>query len=170
MRMLAFVACLVLLPSAHAPAQTTTPLMEVSAAYSLVNGDGRQWNGWLASGSVTIVRWFGVAAEIGTNHNSERYNFGGQQYEEKRKRGFVGVGPRFVARGGAVTGFAHFLVGPEEFAGANELGMQAGGGADFWIAKRVALRAGFDGRVSWYDDPEGSWRFHAGAVLALGGR
>lgn len=172
MRALALVSCLLVLHALPATAQENTPLVELAGAYSVVNADGRQFNGWLASGSVSIMRAFGVTAEAGVNHHTERFTFiDGQEYTFRSKRKFYGLGPRVVARGRTVTGFAHVLVGAEDTFGKNMFALQPGGGVDVWVVPAFAVRAGVDGRINWYEDEqEGSWRFHVGGVVALGSR
>ncbi|MDH4064538.1 MAG: hypothetical protein OEW19_09060, partial [Acidobacteriota bacterium] len=101
----------------------------------------------------------------------ERYSFGGQGFEARGTRRFAGGGPRFAARGRRVTGFAQLLVGAEDTFGKSLLAIQAGGGADFWIARRLGVRLGLDGRTHWYEDEqEGSWRLQVGGVVAVGSR
>lgn len=166
--------CLFLL-AAPAAAQESTPVVEVSGGYSVLpedSWDGEEWwSGWLASGSVSVTRWFGVAAEVGTNYYSARYSFDGQEFEYSVDRLFAGLGPRFVARGRRVSGFGHVLVGVENRFTENLFAFQAGGGADVWLTRAMGVRAGIDGRASYYDDDTyGTWRLQAGVVLALGSR
>lgn len=174
MRTLALLLC-VLAVVTPATAQETTPLVEVSGGYSALPEDSwdgqRYWSGWLASGSVTVTRWFGVAAEVGTSYYTERFPIEGRDYRFHSDRVFAGVGPRFVARGRRVSGFGQFLVGVENRFKENLFTVQGGGGVDVWLTRAIGIRGGVDGRGGWYDDETyGSWRLHAGAVLALGSR
>lgn len=171
-RVLALSLFLLAVPAA---AQETTPIAEVSGGYSALPQDSwdgqRWWSGWLASGSVTVTRWFGIAAEVGSNYHTERYSFDGAEYEFSTDKLFAGVGPRFVARGRRVSGFGHFLVGVENRSTLNLFSVQAGGGVDVWLAPSVGIRGGIDGRGSWYEEEKyGSWRFHTGVVVPLGTR
>jgi hypothetical protein len=179
MRTVAFVTCLLMLAPTVAAGQEATPIAEVSGGYSVLPQDswnGHQWwSGWLISSSVNVTRWFGVAAEVGSNYFTERYSFdafdGADYYEFSTDRLFAGIGPRFVARGRRVSGFGHFLVGVENRFTLNLFSVQAGGGVDVWLTPSVGIRGGIDGRGSWYEEEkDGSWRLHTGVVFALGSR
>ena len=113
MRALALAMCLSL-AAASVSAQEATPVAEVAAGYSLLNTDGDVWSGWTGAGSVTLTRWFAIAAEVGMNYYSERYvGFDGREYEFRADTLFAGLGPRFVARSPRVAAFGQLLVGVE---------------------------------------------------------
>ena len=171
MRTFAFLTCLLILAPTGAVAQEATPIAEVAGGYSVLNDDDNALSGWVAAGSGTITRWFGVAAEAGINYYTGRFTWQGQEYEYSWDVRFAGVGPRFVARGRRVTGFGQLLVGALGGDGETQFAIQAGGGVDLWLARAIGIRAGIDGRGSWYEEEKyGSWRFHTGVVVALGTR
>ena len=171
MRTVALVMYLLTLAPTVAAGQEATPIAEASGGYSVLNDDDSALSGWVAAGSATITRWFGVAVEAGINYYTERFTWQGQEYEYSWDVRFAGVGPRFVARGRRVTGFGQFLVGALGGDSNTQFAIQAGGGVDLWLARAIGIRAGLDGRGSWYEEEKyGSWRFHTGVVVALGTR
>jgi hypothetical protein len=169
MRMLTLVTCVFLLAPAAA-AQEATPIAEVAAGYSALNSDGDTLSGWMVSASATITRFFGVAGEVGVNYFSETATYFDQTFSYSYNVLFAGVGPRFVARSPRVAAFGQFLVGVEnEFE--TLFAIQGGGGVDVWITRTIEVRAGVDGRASYYDEERyGSWRVQTGVVLPLGTR
>jgi hypothetical protein len=165
------VVFLLLLLAQPASAQETTPVVELAAGYSLLQTDDETWSGWMAAGSITIVRWFGVEIEAGKNFFSEEWTFDGQTYTSRSTAAFAGVGPRFVARARRVSSFTHVLFGAEKPHDEYLPSLQVGTGGDFWITRTLGVRGGIDGRVTWYEeDVYGVWRFHTGVVIALGSR
>jgi hypothetical protein len=143
------------MPAATASAQENTPAAEVFGGYALLSTDGESLSGWLASGSVTIVRWLGVEAEIGDNDEHL----------------MAAVGPRFTGRGRQATAFAHLLIGTERLYSDYTFSVDFGGGVDVWVTRGIAVRAGVDGRGTWWEEERfGSVRFQAGMVVALGSR
>jgi hypothetical protein len=111
-----------------------------------------------------------VAGEVGVNYFSETATYVDQTFSYSYNVLFAGVGPRFVARSPRVAAFGQFLVGVEnEFE--TLFAIQGGGGVDVWITRTIGVRAGVDGRASYYDEERyGSWRVQTGVVLALGTR
>lgn len=169
MRVLTLAFCLFLLVPAAA-AQEATPIAEIAGGYSALNSDGDTLSGWVASASASLTRFFGVTGEVGVNYLSETETYFDQTFSYSYHVLFAGVGPRFSARSRRISAFGQFLVGVENqfdtlFA------IQGGGGIDVWITRTIGVRAGVDGRASYYEEERyGSWRFQTGVVLALGTR
>jgi hypothetical protein len=169
MRALTIVICLFL--ALPASAQETTPVVELAAGYSLLQTNDATWSGWLASGSVSILRGLGIEAEASKNFFSEEFAFEGQTYSSHSSAFFIGTGPRFVARKRRASSFARVLVGAEKLSNDYHPSLQFGTGGDVWITNMLAVRGGIDGRVTWYEDESnGAWRFCVGAVVGLGSR
>ena len=85
-------------------------------------------NGWNASLTGNVNRWFGVAADF-----SGAYKSGDHVHTYM-------FGPVFSARTDKVTPFAHALFGGASGGGTNAFAMAFGGGADVKVADKVAFR------------------------------
>jgi opacity protein-like surface antigen len=86
------------------------------------------------------------------------------------------AGPRFVARSDRFSVFAHGFIGAArgdagEFSGFSDtkVAFGGGGGADFDVTRRLAVRTQFDLLASFADIVEGNTRFAVGLVARLGG-
>ena len=101
------------------------PKAEIFGGYQFTRFEpGVNANGWNASLTGNVNRWFGVAADFsGTYKSGEHlhtYMFG----------------PVFSARSDKVTPFAHALFG----GASTSFAMAFGGGVDVKVADKVALR------------------------------
>jgi len=142
----AFLAALLFSTFAQAQAKTG---FEVFGGYSYINGDftgttpdgaaGLTLQGWNASLDFKSGSWFGMVADFAS------YYPGGKAYT------FL-FGPQVSLPVKRVKPFAHFLLGdtyvtgPRTFATTsnNSLTYAFGGGVDFALTGRIALRAQFD--------------------------
>jgi hypothetical protein len=176
--------CLLLaLSTTPASAQPVVPAVEIAGGYSLLPANGDDFprqtsHGFQASVSANVTHWFGVLGDVAVHFNTAR-DLG---------PGFVGrvartrvtqylAGPRFVARSGPVSVFAHGLVGlasgdaGEDFSGFSDtkLTFGGGGGVDVQLRPRLAIRGQFDLLASFADIVEGNTRFGVGLAVGLGG-
>ena len=89
------------------------------------------------------------------------------------------IGPRFSVRRNSSIAipFAHFLTGACHLSAAGlgldatttELAIQPGGGVDFWVNHRLAIRVGGDYRRIFEDGGNSdNFRFQVGFVVGLG--
>lgn len=102
------------------------PKTEIFGGYQFTHFEpGVNANGWNASLTGNVNRWFGVAAD-----------FSGAYKSGEHVHTYM-FGPVFSARSDKVTPFAHALFGG---AGTNAFAMAFGGGVDVKMADKVALR------------------------------
>jgi hypothetical protein len=158
-----------------------TPIVDVSGGYSRLSNDDETLNGWYATAGGNITRWFALVADVNGHYFSESLDAFEDFPGGKAKFDTIAIlgGPRFTFRSERFAVFAHVKGGVvtfhSEFMGfktsQSEAALEAGGGLDVWLAKRVGLRLGVDGRaVMFEDEAEGAFRFHAGVVVGLGTR
>jgi len=158
-----------------------TPIVDVSGGYSLTTDDDETLNGWYAAVGGNITRWFALVADVNGHYLSEQVPAFDDFPGGRAKFDAIAIlgGPRFTFRSERLAVFAHVKGGLVTFHSTfmgyddsqSEAALEAGGGVDVWLARRVALRVGVDGRaVLFEDEPEGAFRFHAGVVFGLGTR
>jgi len=119
------------------------PRGDLSVGYSYFRegfSGGANTHGGSVSGAVYLNNWFGVAGDFGIYHLN-------QSGSTANTYTFLG-GPRFSAnRGKTVSPFVQALVGGDRLsAGGSATGFSwsAGGGVDFALSRRIALRPQFD--------------------------
>lgn len=125
-------------------AQETTPIAELSAGYSFLREglqNGVNANGGSVSVAVNPNRWLGIAADVGGYHASP--------FNNSLNTVTYLFGPRFsYRRSSRITPFAQVLVGGAHLSGAgnstNSFAVGAGGGFDFGVSQRLALRTQVD--------------------------
>lgn len=181
MRTALVLACLMLGMAMPAFAQDTRPAVEISGGYSFLRDQDIEENlhGWLASVSGNVTRWLGIVGEVGGNYKTVTlfdtdFDFSVHSFM---------AGARFSARGpGNVTPFGQVLVGAargsisvlDESESSTEFAVQGGGGVDFWVRPRLAIRVGGDyRRIVVNEDDDGGlneFRFYAGLVVGAGTR
>ena len=120
----ALFSCLLSLPI---PAQDF-PKAEIFGGYQFTHLESVNANGWNASLTGNINRWFGVAAD-----------FSGAYKSGEHVHTYM-FGPVFSARSDEVTPFAHALFGGASGGGTNAFAMAFGGGVDVKVADKVAFR------------------------------
>jgi opacity protein-like surface antigen len=148
----------VLLLSSFALAQPKTSF-EIFGGYSYINGDftgvtheaspGITLQGWNASVNVKSGSWFGVVADFAGYYPS--HDFGGGFTSSAKAHTFL-FGPQVSLPVKRIKPFAHFLLGETYVVGSqtflttsdHSLTYAVGGGLDFALTDRIALRAQFD--------------------------
>lgn len=133
---------------------------EVFGGYSYINGDftgvtheaspGITLQGWNASVDVKSGRWFGLVADFAGYYPS--HDFGGTFTSSAKAHTFL-FGPQVSLPVKRIKPFAHFLLGDTYVVGSqtflskssdNSFTYAFGGGVDFAVTGRIALRAQFD--------------------------
>ena len=105
------------------------PKAEIFGGYQYTHFEpGGNANGWNASLTGNVNRWFGVAAD-----------FSGAYKSGEHVHTYM-FGPVFSARTDKVTPFAHALFGGVSGGGTNAFAMAFGGGVDVKMADKVAFR------------------------------
>lgn len=110
------------------------PKAEIFTGYSYLRGEdlNANLNGWNASVTGNLNRWFGVTADF-SGHYIDNFNV----------HSFL-FGPKFTYRGsGRVNPYFQTLVGGVHLSGFGSdtaLGWAAGGGIDVKVHKNVAIR------------------------------
>jgi hypothetical protein len=176
------------------------PAATVSVGYAALKDkdvDGVFFRGWAASVGGALTRALEIVGEVGGNYKTLGSPPGFDAEASVKIHTFMG-GPRYVWRGkGGDRGFVQMLAGaargsaaitacgsiPEEFCGLIRnasvsrtfFSLQPGGGVDFGIARRTAIRLQADYRAIFpREEGEGTvvheFRFGAGVVMGFGRR
>jgi hypothetical protein len=185
MRKFALGLALVLIIPIVATAQEY-PRVEAFGGYSYfrANPEGYNLNGWNASVAGNITPWFGIVGDFSGHYGSPK-EFGFRiPYVGINSHTFM-AGPKLSARLGAVTPFAHFLIGAAR-ASTGSLGLSVsdtalaaavGGGVDIkvnsWLAIRAAqadylmtrFRTFPEDVFSRFEQRQNNFRFSAGIVF-----
>jgi hypothetical protein len=164
-------------------AQGELPRVEVFGGFSYlpanVTTDFPRDDSYGFQGSITVNlnKWFGVVGDFGGQFGTATDlgpNWPGVTAETSVYE-FL-VGPRFSLRKDKLTVFAHALVGGAKGnAGLpgfsdSELAVGGGGGLDFALNRRIAIRAiQFDWIGSFVDILEDNFRLGFGVVVKIGG-
>ena len=186
---LAFVVIVFLLPVA-ATAQEY-PKVEVFGGYSYfqANPGAVNLHGWNASVAGNITGWFGIVGDVSGHYGSPKEFGFTVPYADINSYTFMG-GPKLAARIGAVTPFAHFLIGAARAGTAafgfsvsdTALAAAVGGGVDIKVSSWLAIRAAQadylmtryqthpDNHYRSYDERQNNFRFSAGVVFLFGNR
>jgi opacity protein-like surface antigen len=183
MRKVACLMGLLLLVSVTAKAQDTSKA-EVFGGYSYLrySPGGSQgslnFNGGIGSVAYNVSNMFAVVGELGGYHNSNVYGSGASV----NTLSYL-FGPKVYMSKGKITPFAQALFGGihascsncESNPSANALGIALGGGLDYDVTSRVAVRLGQIDYVlsrfsanSGYSNGNGkqnSFRYSAGVVF-----
>jgi hypothetical protein len=164
------------------------PRVEAFGGYSYfrANPGGDNLNGWNGSVAGNITSWFGVVGDFSGHYGAPKaYGFT-IPYVNINSYTFM-AGPKLSARMGAITPFAHFLIGAAR-ASTGSLGLSVsdtalaaavGGGIDIkvnnWMAIRAAQADYLMTRYRTYPDyfynfseRQNNFRFSAGIVFLLG--
>ena len=184
LRLVGFVTLSTLAFATPALAQTSAPVFEVFAGYSLLPADEQDdfprktSHGGQVSVAANFSSWFGLFADFGVQFNTATYP--DPVYEGVVARSTVReyfVGPRFTARSERVDLFAHGLFGlvqgdaGEDFSGFSDSGLSlgGGGGVDVRVHRRLAVRAQVDLIGAFVDIVETNSRLALGLVARIGG-
>lgn len=129
--------------------------------FSLVNSNGGA-NGWNAAVNFKMRPWIGVVADISGLY--PRYTFpelnGGTSVSASGSAYSFLFGPQVSLPRARFSPFAHFLVGAvhvsnenfgnqssmQNFESNQALSLAAGGGVDYWLKPRIAIR----GEADWF--------------------
>lgn len=167
---------------AQAPAPLDKPLVEIFGGFSSLPGDGDDFprlttsRGFQVTADVNIKRWLAVFGDFAGQWSTVDDlgpSYPGVVADTRVYE--VLFGPRFrFEAAGRLRIFAHALVGVS--SGHTNIGfsdsgftMGGGGGADFDLTRRVAVRLQIDLLGSFADIVESNERFAIGAVVRLGG-
>jgi len=185
MRKICLGLCLMFLVPLAAVAQDF-PRAEIFGGYSYFRANPDEFNlhGWNASVTGYITDWFGIEGDFSGHYGSPSvYGFDIPMIDINSHT-FMG-GPKFAYRSGAVTPFAHFLIGGARAAtGAygftvsdTALAAAVGGGIDINLNERIAIRAiqadylmtryntGSAVHFNGFDDRQNNFRLSAGIVF-----
>lgn len=162
-----------MLTSSVAPAQETTPRVEIFGGYSWVHPGGRvavvpngftiqntplsplklpdMKKGWDASATYNFNKWIGLTGDVGGH------------YQDQANLTTALFGPKVALRSQHFTPFGHVLVGiarlsPKTIDSHTGFGGVAGGGIDLFLSNRFAVRL-----------IEGDYLFQAHSVKSTGG-
>jgi hypothetical protein len=183
--------CLMLMVPLAAMAQPEYPRAEVFGGYSFfrANPDGMNLQGWDASVTGNLTRWFGVEGDISGHYGSPRVFGFTVPFVDISSHTFM-AGPRLAYASGSITPFAHFLIGGAR-ASTGALGVSTsdtalataiGGGIDVNLNRTLAIRAvqadylmtrfktGPQFFFSGFDQRQNNFRISAGFVIKLGNR
>jgi len=128
------------------------PAYEVFFGYGLVRTEGGQanLNGWHASLTSNLNRWFGLAVEVSGQYGSQTITVDSSQFKTKVDFHSLGFGPRLTYRKSErFAPFAHALFGiargnwrgPAAVAGEEtSFGSAFGGGIDTRLRKNLGIR------------------------------
>ncbi len=174
------------------------PRVEIFGGYSYLNYDLKanttptngdlsreSFNGWEASATVNLNRWFGLEGDLSGHYKSPGNGFGASGLVCK-DFSFMG-GPRFAYRKGKATIFTHVLFGADHGSGTvvypggsfspsdTPFAMAAGGGFDYAVRKHISIRIG---QVDYFMTrhfltelaTQNNFRVSAGVVFTFGGR
>lgn len=167
---LALVVLSVLLFSSAVMAQSSDRI-ELFGGYTYLNPDfslvsPNHVNGWNASANFKVRRWLGFVADFSGFYPSHFYPGCGGCSQGATTSGtsytFL-FGPQFSLRRGRFSPFAHFLLGdghvsPTDFNSTsyntfksnNALSLAAGGGLDYSVTRRIAIRGQADWLYAWF--------------------
>lgn len=170
-----------------------TPAWEVSAGYSSLTGNlihpRFHLNGGYASLTGNLNDWFGVKFDFSAYYGTVNgANLAGQAFPGSPSAQTFTVGPVFsIRRNGRFTPFVHFGIGgihaSQAYLGlsqsATTFAVSGGGGADFKINNRAAIRIEGDYLSTTFSMPpatfspgstQGNIQISAGIVFRLGRR
>jgi hypothetical protein len=166
-----------------AVAQENNPKVEVFGGYSYFRlNDPFEYtdlnlNGWSASLSANLSKWFGVVGDFSGHYGSPDVFGFRVPFFDVNEHSFM-VGPNLSYRSDRVTPFAHFLIGGTR-ASAGLFGLSysrtalsaaIGGGIDLKVNRYFAVRA-FQAdylMTRFYDERQNNVRLSAGVVFLLG--
>lgn len=187
----------VLLLLACAAAAQEMPKYELTTGFSygsIENGGGTSrlyGQGWMGSFATNIKRWVAIEADASGQYNNQSLLL--QSTNFSLNSGFYSflAGPKVSYRHGRVTPFAHGLVGLNRTLAydqaalnssnmtisvpyENALGAAVGGGVDYAISRRIALRTQADYFVAGSNNgalpgQQNNFRVIGGIVFAFGG-
>ncbi len=184
---LGVVLCLVV-PMA-AIAQEEFPKTEVFGGYSFLksNPEDLKLNGWNASITGNVNRWFGFEGDFSGHYGSPSVYGFTIPFVDANSHTFMG-GPRLSYRSKSATPFAHFLIGGARAETSafgvslseTALAAAVGGGIDINLNKSISIRAiQADYLMTRYntypqiffnglDDRQNNFRISAGIVIKFG--
>ena len=127
--------------------------------FSLVNSNGGA-NGWNAAVNFKMRPWIGVVADVSglyPRYTLPELNGANSVSASGSSYSFL-FGPQVSSERGRFSPFAHFLVGEshvsnenfgnqgglQNFQSNHALSFAAGGGVDYWLKPRIAIRAQAD--------------------------
>lgn len=183
MRTAVFVLILPILLPVRVVAQDT-PTVDLSGGYAFHRiEDGEAAHGWYATLAGNLTRWFAIVGEVGAGYRSWELEWGGGRDPVEADVYSFLAGSRFASRGApGVTVFAQMLAGAVQYrdrflghsSSSSKFALQPGGGADFWVTRRVGIRVAADYRLVIMDlgddDYHGDLRGSVGIVAAFGAR
>jgi hypothetical protein len=184
MRKLLIGTALIFLIPLGAWAQQEFPKVEVFGGYSYLKLSPEEdtLNGWNASVTGNITRWFGVEGDFSGHYGNPKLNGQAIPGFSIDSHTFMG-GPKITARISHFAPFAHFLIGVNraavKFNGSvvSDIALAAavGGGLDINISNHFAIRAfQADYLMTRFDtgsiaaDRENNFRVSAGIVFKFG--
>ena len=173
---------LLLAASPAAFAQTNLPRVEVFGGLSYLPANVTtdfprdDSYGFQASVALNLNRWFGVVGDFGGQYRTvSDLGPGWPGVTAETSVYEYLVGPRFAARSGRATLFAHALVGGARgnagIGGFSDsaFALGVGGGVDVDVNRRLAIRAiQFDWMGSFVDILEDNVRLGFGVVVKMG--
>jgi Outer membrane protein beta-barrel domain/PDZ domain len=136
------------------------PRVEIFGGYSYLNFDfstpsngvldRENFNGWEASATFNVNRWFGLEGDFSGHYKGDCLSVPGLTCKDYS---FMG-GPRFAYRRGRTTVFAHGLFGADHGSGTltisgvsaslsdTPFALAAGGGFDYVATQHISIRIG----------------------------
>jgi hypothetical protein len=193
MRKVILLFAVLFLITVPARAQDTYPTAEIFGGYSYFSEDlnfdldddepidfdeRESFHGFGISVAGNLSKWFGIVADF--SYNKSEIELPGEDIDTSNL--IFLFGPRISARGSAVTGFGHFLVGGtrrkvESFDSETGFTLGIGGGVDINVGDSVAIRLfqadylptrfeNFFGDSEWFNN----FRFQIGLVFKAGNR
>jgi hypothetical protein len=188
MRRVGFILPLFLIFSLPAGGQDSYPKAEVFGGYTFsryaVASTGHNLNGWGASVSGNVTRYFGVTADFSGVYGAEPYvpvctvpvPPGCPLQTQNMNAYHFLAGPRFTLRTHGATPFAHTLFGAanlreEKLGTRSGFAMGFGGGVDVPLGKHVAYRlvqADYIGSLRSDSGWDHDFRLETGVVFTFG--
>ncbi len=144
------VVALLLLVWTAAPARAEPSRGDIAAGYQLTNHSPA---GWFVSASRALGRGrFSLVGEANAVHGAERIVcfFGCISDSVTISRFMAGL--RFARREGGIRPYVQYVAGVGMLNGTSDFGDQVGGGIDFAISDRAAIRVAVDYQGTIYDD------------------
>jgi opacity protein-like surface antigen len=160
-----------------APASAQEQKGDVAFGYSLIHDSELEETfpmGWAFAANGNLNDMFSVVGEIGGNYKT--VDVFGTDFSF-RVHSFMG-GMRFRNDQGKAVPFAQVVLGLArlnasflgESESSNEFAIQPGGGVDFRVTDRFAVRVQGDYRIITGEDSWNEFRFGVGGVLGFGSR
>jgi opacity protein-like surface antigen len=182
MRKVLFVLVSVCVLPLAAIAQENNPKVEIFGGYSYfrvndpLSFTDLNLNGWNASFSGNVTKWFGVVGDVSGHYGSPELFGIGVPFLSVNTHSFL-FGPGLSYRGDRVTPFAHFLIGTTRASAGlfglsysrSALSVAVGGGLDLRVNDHFAVRA-FQAdylMTRFYDERQNNLRLSAGIVFLL---